>query len=352
MSFLTYYPITTFLQMHVTEDIIERFFLKMCTEAEAQKVVGYLQQHPDVLDKYLSKAEWDEEITSAPKSEEFWDEIWQEIRPDRRKKTRSISVSKYAVAASLIVALVVFGINYFKAPVAVKSQQSTSAFVHRIVENTDKTIREVILADGSTVSLQPASKIEFDEPFQHNKRDIDLVGEAVFKVVKDKAKPFTVHTSHISTTALGTMFKVIANASSEQITVHLYEGKVVVKSSPLAPKQIGRKFYLLPGDELIFNRRTATAELKRRVSSKATGKTHLLVFDKEPLSEVFDQLASKYNVHIQYANDDFANMYYIGSFDETDSIQNILNNIIKLNGLTLEKNAENDYLIKKEAKKP
>jgi len=338
--------------MHVTNDLIENFFMEKCTPAEAQKVASYLHLHPEILEQYLSKAEWDQEITADHKPEQFWNEIWNQIRPKDKEKTRKISFLRYAVAASLIAAMVVFAVNYFSKQVEQKTKQSAILFKHRVIRNTGRTSKEIILSDGSKINLYADAKIEYDEPFQHNNRDIYLEGEAVFKVAKDKTKPFTVFSSHISTTALGTLFKVTSIPGSEQIIVHLYEGKVLVKSSPTAQKKINKNFYLLPGDELIYNKLTATANLTRKTNSKETGQSHLLVFDKEPLSEVFDQLASKYNVHIQYSNDDFANMYYIGSFDRTDSIENILNNIIKLNGLTLKKNSDNDYIIQKEIKKP
>jgi transmembrane sensor len=338
--------------MHVTNDLIENFFMEKCTPAEAGKVVSYLHLNPEILDKYLSKVEWDQEITADHKSELFWDEIWNEIRPKGREKTHKLSFLRYAVAASLIAAMVAFTVNYFSKQVEQKAEQSAILFKHRMIRNTGKTIKEIKLTDGSKINLYADAKIEYDEPFQHNKRDIYLEGEADFKVAKDKTKPFTVFSSHISTTALGTVFKVTSIPNSEQIIVHLYEGKVLVKSSPMAQKKINKNFYLLPGDELIYNKLTAIADIIHRKNSKKTGQSHLLVFDKEPLSEVFDQLASKYNVHIQYSNDDFANMYYIGSFDRTDSIENILNNIIKLNGLTLKKNSDNDYIIQKEIKKP
>lgn len=338
--------------MHVTNDLIENFFMEKCSPAEAQKVVSYLHLHPEILDQYLSKVEWDQEITADHKPEQFWDEIWNQIRPRDKEKTRKISFLRYAVAASLIAAMVAFAVSYFSRQGEQKAEQSAVLFKHNVIRNASKISEEIRLTDGSTVTLQPDAKIEYDEPFQHNSRDIYLEGEADFKVAKDKTKPFTVFSSHISTTALGTLFKVTSIPNSKHIIVHLYEGKVLVKSSPTAQKKINKNFYLLPGDELIYNKLTATANVTRKTNSKKTGQNHLLVFDKEPLSEVFDQLASKYNVHIQYSNDDFANMYYIGSFDRTDSIENILNNIIKLNGLILKKNSDNDYIIQKEIKKP
>ncbi len=330
--------------MHVTNDLIEKFFLKKCSQPEAQHVVAYLNNNPEVLDKYLSKSEWDQEIINDDKTALFWDEIWAEIKPSQTIIKRKTLFIKYAVAASVIAALVVFALSYLpKTPESKRQEYHARVSKHNVIQNNSKMVKKLTLADGSTVELQANAKIEYDEPFQR-RRDISLEGEALFKVAKDKTKPFTVFSSHISTTALGTQFSVKSNPNSAQIVVHLYEGKVVVKS---AVNKIAKKFYLYPGDELTYNKTTSTASIKHRMGNHKKEQNHLLVFDKEPLSDVFDQLANKYNVHIQYANNDFEHMYYIGTFDKTDSIQHILMNIVKLNGLTLSKSGDNEYVIEK-----
>lgn len=333
--------------MQITKELIEKFFLKECGQEEAQEVMFYLTNHQEILDHYLDKTEWDKELLFDNQTEAFWDEIWNEIKPVKPVKLRSIFLVKYAVAASLIAALVVFVSLYFsQSTIATKDHQQTKIFEHKVIANVSKVMKEITLIDGSIVQLKADSKIEFDLPFQNNKRHIYLQGEAFFKVAKDQKKPFTVFSGHISTTALGTAFKVTANQNSDQIIIHLYEGKVVVKSTLTAKNKFNSVYYLLPGDELVYNKITSLTSLTHKIGSKKKSANQLLSFDKEPLSDVFDQLAGKYNVHIQYSNSDLDNLYYIGSFERTDSIQNILENIIKLNGLKLiSKN--NEYIISK-----
>ena len=334
--------------MQITEELIEKFFLEKCSLTEAEEVVDYLNNHTEILDQYLSKSEWDNAIKTDDKTEQFWDEIWYEIKQKTtRRKPRSLFL-KYGIAASILIALALFGSIYFSQHTLTKheQQQVAHAFTHKSIRNTGKMNKEVTLTDGSMVTLLADAKIEYDEPFQNNRRDIWLEGEAIFKVAKDKAKPFTVFSGQLSTTALGTLFKVSCMQHSGKIMVDLFEGKVVVKSHKGTTKS-AEDFYLYPGDKLVYNKLTASFNLTRKKADKQAQHGHLLVFDKTSLSEVFDQLASTYKVHIQYANDDFTQMYYIGSFDQSDSVQNILENIAKLNGLKLTKSADNEYIITK-----
>src|SRR5699024_6685187 len=65
-----------------------------------------------------------------------------------------------------------------------------------------------VLPDGSKVILNSNSSISYTDGFAKDKRELTLQGEGFFQVTKDPARPFTVHTGNIATTALGTSFNV------------------------------------------------------------------------------------------------------------------------------------------------
>lgn len=337
--------------MIVTEELIEKFFLKKCTVSEALAVEDYLYQQPEILNRYLGKAEWDQEADDTLKSVDFWDEIWWEIKPVRKRRWIGSTFLKYAIAASVTIAIALLAVQYKGKPTKQSSTHFGALFKHRVIDNNGTLSKEITLPDGSKVKLNAHAIIEYDEPFQNKKREVSLKGGALFVVAKDKTRPFTVYSNQLATTALGTKFSVISNADSKLILVHLFEGKVVVKSSPDSKKPLSRDFYLQPGDELIYYKTTGTAKVKARTSVQSSKQGNMLVFDREPLANVFDQLANKYNVHIQYSPDDFENRYYIGNFDKEDSIERILGNIAKLNGLKLSKSSDNEYLIQKDTSK-
>jgi ferric-dicitrate binding protein FerR (iron transport regulator) len=76
----------------------------------------------------------------------------------------------------------------------------------------------------------------------------------------------------ISATVLGTQFTVNAFKGSSIITIHLYEGKLLVKQSK-ENKQLHR-YFLYPGDEYSYNKTNDIAKLtrnKNEVHSKRQG---------------------------------------------------------------------------------
>jgi ferric-dicitrate binding protein FerR (iron transport regulator) len=177
-------------------------------------------------------------------------------------------------------------------------------------------------------------------------RDIYMTGEALFKVAQDKAKPFTVYADNLATTALGTTFSVAED--QQKITISLYSGKVVVK--PVAPiAGWTAPVYLEPGQNLVFNRVTTTYEIKKRKrsdtntdeekdivdASPVAGNPNWYMFNNQPLTNVFSQLEEIYNVKIGYNAADMENVYFIGRFDKTDSIETILNDIALLKKLKI-----------------
>ncbi len=76
--------------------------------------------------------------------------------------------------------------------------------------------------------LAPSATLKFKPGFDNEKRELFLEGEALFEVEKDKTRPFIVYTGGLSTTALGTSFKITTGAAA--VRVQLLTGKVVVKA--------------------------------------------------------------------------------------------------------------------------
>jgi ferric-dicitrate binding protein FerR (iron transport regulator) len=220
--------------------------------------------------------------------------------------------------------------------------------VIRTERNNSDAPRTVQLADGSSVVLYMNSELRFSDVFEEDQRSVRLKGKADFKVAKDPSRPFTVYHGEISTTALGTEFTVTAYDNTSTDVVKLYEGKVVVKSTDEAIKKLKKAYYLDPGQELLYNKATATAfvrSFREAVASQPGKKEEItlpedfegswIMFNNQPLKEVFDQLSAVYEVDIDYRNADIDKMYFIGRFDEKDSIATILKRISILHQLKL-----------------
>jgi transmembrane sensor len=266
-----------------------------------------------------------------------------------------------AVAASILL-IVGFGAGWFstgskpETAVAKKENALKEAKIDPLMAivqhevNTSGKARELILPDGSKITLSDSSELTYKEPVDGKRRDVYLVGKADFRVAKNKVKPFTVFSEEISTTALGTMFSVTAKKSDRMIRIKLFEGKVVVRSLKGYNKNWTGELYLRPGQELAYDRKQKTAtvtsfavetkshvkvvnQVKENPSIPHFDKRSWFMFNNQALSEIFDALAEMYDAKILYSKKDVKDMYFIGTYDKSDSLDKILKQIALLNDL-------------------
>ena len=289
-----------------------------------------------------------------------------------KKHFKYIRLIRFAsVAATLIV---LFGITWLlfqpsKEKVAVMMAVNTiqaagEKFYTRIEKNVSGKSRLIRLQDGSEVLLSDKSELKYTEPFAKDKRDISLKGKARFIVAKDKSKPFTVFSGDISTTAIGTEFLVTNFENERFINVQLFEGKVLVKLANSVKIKLNKSFYLLPGQEFLYNKRDVTGQI-RRISTGISKnnfvnkelanevpyipndvKGEWYMFNNQSLPVIFDQLKNMYGVEIIYKEMDLQKLYFIGRFEKTDSLEYILKSIAEINKLTISKE-NNRYIIRK-----
>lgn len=338
----------------MTEELIERFFKNECNAGEQEQVLNYFKTHPEEFGKYFNEDEWENLEIERELDESISNDLHQKVQREIFKKRGVVrTMLRIAVAACI---LILCGVGYFLlnkkivSPEKVSTHEIVTAAVGpEVIERSNSTnkIISFSLEDGSVVELAPRSTIKFHQPLAvNNKRDVQLTGQASFKVASDKMRPFAVSTGGISTIVLGTYFTIKAFDADDIISIALHEGKVVVRSSDSALKRMAKDVFLTPGDEMIYNRSSALASLRHSEFSKyaATGKSKMSLnkpdwysFNSESLAEVFNQLSSYYQTNIYYYPDEIVNRYYSGKIEKTDSLEDILNDIALLNQLKITK---------------
>lgn len=105
-----------------------------------------------------------------------------------------------SIAASFIIILSLVYLS--------KSPKASSNLSKNIVATKPGSKSKISLPDGSQVWLNSESKLTYGEKFGENTREVELIGEAFFDVVKDKSRPFIIHTNSIDVKVLGTAFNV------------------------------------------------------------------------------------------------------------------------------------------------
>lgn len=186
----------------------------------------------------------------------------------------------------------------------------------------------LMLPDGSKVWLNSESRLEYKRRFNDSIREVTLEGEAFFDVVKDKKKPFVVHTSDIDVRVLGTAFNVKSYPKESLIEATLIRGLIEVtnKKDPAQPRII-----LHPHDKLVFDREQAVQKnAESKTAAEVNGKNPIsitrlpksladtalvetswiynkLLFDGETLRENAAKMERWYNVKIHFRDDKAGN---------------------------------------------
>ncbi|MEM9327391.1 MAG: FecR domain-containing protein [Bacteroidota bacterium] len=148
------------------------------------------------------------------------------------------------------------------------------------------------LSDGTQVKLNSGSRLTFPKHFGQGKREVQLVGEAFFKVSRDEQRPFVVNTKRVQTRVLGTAFDVKSYDGEQGVVVAVREGKVQV-SSERAPSVV-----TLEADEMVVFRGVQPAS-KVRIQEDAVIFGWLdqrLVLVDQSFNEVITTLTRWYDV--------------------------------------------------------
>ncbi|SDG64146.1 FecR family protein [Dyadobacter soli] len=188
---------------------------------------------------------------------------------------------------------------------------ATKMEMRETVNATDQPLT-VSLEDGSSITLDPGSKISYPPHFgdgHRGRREVFLSGKAFFDIAKDPSKPFFVYANELVTKVLGTSFTVRSFADEQEVSVAVRTGKVAVfsREDPDMPeKQSSRELtgvVIEPNQQVVFVRTsvkiTKSLVPEPEVVADAGVAPHL-EFDEAPVSAVLSALQSAYGIDIIY----------------------------------------------------
>ncbi len=157
--------------------------------------------------------------------------------------------------------------------------------------------KQVTLPDSSKVNINSGSVIRYTDPFDEDKRIIELTGEAYFSVRHDSTKPFVVQTKHLDVEVLGTEFDVEAYDEDESTSVLLDEGKVQVRTSE-------NKLYALdPHQKFVIDNETNEVVIEDVDEDEDNSWTSgELIFRDVQLKDIVKTLERQFAIKIEVAN--------------------------------------------------
>lgn len=235
------------------------------------------------------------------------------------------------IAASIVLILGIgLGLFYF--------QSSPSVDAVSVVNTSSASeVREVLLPDGSSITLMPHSSISYVEDFK-NSREVDLAGGAYFDIQKMDGKPFNVNIDELGVKVLGTRFMI--EQSDESTLVYVEEGKVEVGLVDQSFKSI------VTADEGVYlDRLTSSIQsIETSTDNMLAWKSGVLEFDNVRLTEVLKDIGKHYNVNVKLKNSDIGKCHLTSRFDNKslDEVFEVLEIVLNIE---IKRSSQNEYLI-------
>lgn len=330
---------------------IIKFFDNKSSAQEAAEVYAYLEERPELLDSFLSLEEWEQLSISEILTEDQMvalkrgidQEINSQSKPGRLRPLKKL----WSAAAAVLLVLAGFLLYNKVSQNHIQPETLTQYFK---IENRGKEAHEVWLPDSSKLILSPGAAVVYQEGYAEN-RVVAVLGKVEFEETQIAAKPFTVVAQEIHTRPIGTRFSVHNSLESKTVTVQLMEGLVVVSSKDSVLKM--EDVYLHPGQGVIIDKNTGRVSLTQvgsgQVSApkQATDKKSVetpqdamttwtnssVKFKKAPLDLVFNKIAARYNISIEFSKEDLQSKFFTGEIYYTDAVEKLIQNICEVNNL-------------------
>jgi len=233
------------------------------------------------------------------------------------------------IAASIILLVSISIIGYFISSNIAENDKYSEI-------NSNNKLKEVILPDGSIVSLNKNSNIKFPKKFGTS-RIVNFSGEAFFNITKNSKRPFIIKSNNSEITVLGTSFNV--NSKNEKdISVTVKIGKVKLAKN-------NNEHIILISGQLGELKNNKLIKSKNSNKNFLSWKTKYFEYHNDKLKKVISDFNKVYDVDISVSSADIEDLPISTPFNNKP-IEVALNIICKLHNLEYTKE-NNKYILYK-----
>jgi len=195
-------------------------------------------------------------------------------------------------------------------------------------------MENVNLPDNSTVVVNAKSQLTFDKSTFAEKRNLQLNGEAFFKV--EKGSSFQVETDLGKIEVLGTSFNVFARENKFEVVCET--GKVRVSLNGNIASVI-----LSPGEKCYLEKKKLQKQKRNKKSNQwIDGLYH---FEGDELKEVIAEMERQFNVSFETSDIDLTELY--SGFFSKLSLDKALESVFWTLGIEFEKSQDNKVIVLK-----
>lgn len=300
--------------MEITDDILINFLLGEVTTEERKQIEKWRtediahQQHFDqfqLIWQTSQNLKFKGEIDAPASLERLKQKVKTQQVAVAEPKVFSFTRSYWAKIAAVIL-LFISGTWYY----------TTRFSTEEVQFFTQEMVKADTLSDGSIITLNKNSALQYPRIFQRKQRQVTLKrGEAFFRVTPDKTKPFLIHTGNTVIKVVGTSFNVKNRNGDVEVIVETGIVMVTRKDKTVA---------LRPGEKV-------TVKQNADELVKVHNPDHLynyyrskeFVADDTPLWRMVEVLNEAYNNHIVIGRKELNNLPLNTTF-KNESLEDIL----------------------------
>ncbi len=246
-----------------------------------------------------------------------WQLIDRKIR-ERNRKVRYLTQTAYLVSGMAASVLIMLMLNVL-----------SPDYNHAVTVSTKWGDRsDVVLPDGSSVSLNSGSILSYRYDSNNKIRLVEFAGEGFFQVSKSKS-PFVIKVPHgLELKVLGTKFNIQAYPEDQFSRTALTEGKVELTT---AANQV---LVLSPGQVAAFDKRNEQLTLDPADPDRLLSwMDNKLYMDNMSLGEVCSRMERWYDVHISIDDPSLAkSIHYTGVLSE-ETIADVMEALCELSAI-------------------
>jgi transmembrane sensor len=310
----------------MSDDLLVKYLLRETTPGENRQVEAWIAKTPG-NQRYFEhfKLIWDSSRELAAQStvseEDAWQRFQNRVQTGNTRemgKVRSMSqrISAWRVAAMLVATAGILAMIYY-------FSGNSNTPVVLAAANTSKVDT---LPDGSVITLNKHSSLSYEGAYNKKERNVELNGEAFFKVAHNKSKPFVVHVNGVTVTVTGTSFNIKTTGGKTEVIVET--GSVQVSNGretiALTPKQK----VVVGGETDSLQKQGVTDQLYSYYRDK------VFVCDNTPLWKLVEVLNEAYDANIVIQSNEKRNLPLTATYNN-ESLDKVLELVAKTLDLTV-----------------
>ncbi len=315
-----------YLENKLSEENREKFF-KLLKDKDMLEELAQLFEE-DVYSKMV----FESDLVNDINSDEIYGKLKNQIESHKKIDSR-FTILKVAASVLLPLLIVAAGLWY-----VLKPSESNIVWNEFYVPKGETS--QIILADGSKVTLNSETKLTYPTDFKGDRREVKLDGEAYFEVQSNQSNPFYVNGDGVTVKVTGTHFNINNYKANNLATIELYEGSVTILKSDKSEEK------LLPSQQIVVNKANGASTISINPCKTVVWKDDKVVFENMRLADIAPFLQKRFGAEFSIKDAKIGEYQYYLTL-EKPTLNEIMVALEQMAPVKFEQVEPNKYIIKR-----